>query len=519
MTPAQIRGSVPMGQDRTGEAVVFGRPVNFLELAQNLELASHQEKVAREKQRLAAEAERKKAIGGLTYTPAWNRSTDEFRQRRDKMFEEFNQYGGVNADLSDPSSPAAKMLEDSKIQLTMLSELDKDHRTRYFKAIEDYQKEPDKYEANFWQNLEEFDKLKSIEEREAYLQKNNFLEPVWSATDMLKRILVEPNKRTTESGQVTISTEQINPNDVKRFTEGYLLSPEGRQDYMRGLQKGMWKNPDEMVKWVQDQKMASGGSEYSRTLDEKPSDGTGWSSGGTQWNNGFVVVEGSTSRSASQNKPTASGGSEEYRLGKLERVKLMGKTGKHLPPMYVEGSNGNQFYTLVTGVEKENGYWRVKGRKLKEISAKEAEGGFDFQDIGADGNITYFKGLENVTVDYDRNSATLKAATQGFDLYDYEQQFNKNHASKIAGRNEQKYFETVVLNWSNQSDEAVDARIAALRSSGAQNVRLQKEKGSGEGTKAVLYTFKDSAGNLYSYNTNDPADRLQLEEFMMRARK
>jgi hypothetical protein len=550
MTPA--KGLVAQGADNTGAAPVWGGPVDFVTLAQGLALQKAQDTIAREKQRLDAEAKRRENFQGLDYKPAWDRSHQQFQQERNTMYEAFNALGGMNTNWDDPTSDAGKLMQDSQKRLDTLADMDQKQKELYFSAIESYNEDPTQYEPDFYQKLEAFDQIPTIEGREQFIRENNFLDKIWDKEEYLGRILVGVSTRKGETPTGASSSTGITEKDVRAAWEADLLTPQGRADFEKGVKKGIWKNTEEMYQWTLKAKKAAADKATSFEQKEVKDDNGGWGAGNT-FNNGTVVASGSVQPGGQDatNKKTEGGMSAETRGTSLKRVTLATDKGKEIPPMYLETKGGERVFTQVTGIDKQNGQWVITGRKVKELSATEARRiGFDVSTIDENGNTVYFKTLENVNIEYDRNSSALSGKTGGFNVYDYERNFNKNFQQQAqqAVKGEETYFKDVVLNLENTGEEAVAAREVALQQSGATNIKIGtvskaeeldrlktlkkqlEEKGGNtkdvdkeikdlqKRSSAAIYRFK-AAGQTFVYDTSKPADAEQLKEFLKAARK
>jgi hypothetical protein len=550
MTPA--KGLVAQGADNTGAAPVWGGPVDFVTLAQGLALQKAQDTIAREKQRLDAEARRREKFQGLDYKPAWDRSHQQFQQERNTMYEAFNALGGMNTNWDDPTSEAGKLMQDSQKRLNTLADMDQKQKELYFSAIESYNEDPTQYEPDFYEKLEAFDQIPTIEGREQFIRENNFLDKIWDKEEYLGRILVGVSTRKGETPTGASSSTGITEKDVRAAWEADLLTPQGRADFEKGVKKGIWKNTEEMYQWTLKAKKAAADKATSYEQKEVKDDNGGWGAGNT-FNNGTVIASGSVQPSGEDtgNKATRGGMSAESRGTTLKRVTLSNDKGKEIPPMYLETKGGDRVFTQVTGIDKQNGQWVITGRRVKELSATEARRiGFDVSTVDNDGNTIYFKTLENVNIEYDRNSSALSGKTGGFNVYDYERNFNKNFQQQAqqSVKGEEAYFKDVVLNMNNTGEEAVAARETALQAIGANSIkigtiskaeeikRLREEKDKLTKEKkdatyidkiisdlqkreaAAVYRFKYK-GQTYIYDTSKEDEALQLKKFLEAARK
>ena len=552
MTP---RGLVAQGADNTGAAATWGGPVDFVNLAQGIALTRAENAIAREKQRLDAEAKRREKFQGLDYNPAWDRSHGQFQQEVTQMNNAFHELGGFEGNFDDPTSKQGRLMQDAQKRLNVLADMDSRHKEMYFEAIKQYNEDPTQFEPDFYQKLDEFDKLQTIEDRDQFIRKNNFLQKRWDPHDMLQTLVVGTTDVDWANPEASGGKTYVAEKDIRDKHNAYLLTPQGKEDFAQGVKRGTWKTTEEMFQWVKQNVQSSADKAQNYTRKEQDNEGGGWGSGNT-FNNGTVVASGSVQPGGqdNQNAKSAGGISVEKRGTTLKRINLStAKTGKEIPPIYLETKGGEKVFTQVTGIEKENGQWVLKGRKVKELNATEAKSmGYDMSTIDSDGNTTFFKALENVSLDYDRNASALKGKTGGFDAYQFEREYNENfkkQAEAAVTSSEQQYFEKTVLNFDNNSDDAVAAREIALQKAGARNIRIasmsrpevikdleekiEKLKKVGKDTSAyekqlknlksekpkMIYQFKLPNGASVSYDTSDPIDAAQLADFIKAARQ
>lgn len=290
-----------------------------------------------------------------------------------------------------------------------------------------------------------------------YVRENTPYKKVFDPSNLVNDILKYPTvqEKLLGSGMTEkttgLSREEIRETMAEGIDQAEIQDPDAIQNYFEeGVESGKFKDYEGMIDFMTD---------YAESLSQnkKELEGSVKSPGG---NINFNVGGYSAPENVSvAGKPyinpkdgKVAGNGELYEVS----VKLK---GKDLAPMEVVDRNGkityfkpSQYYKVTPGLQSglPAGSWAVKGQvygRPGEERIKEGESPEDakarIMNLYPDAEIvpkgdgvsfTVYKPLKTDVISYDKNDIRFKTALEGFDIYEYEQGWNKANAGKTTGK-------------------------------------------------------------------------------------
>lgn len=340
-----------------------------------------------------------------------------------------------------------KLKRDLSLELTNLGQ-----KGKYIAdTIADYREmasqNPEKYDNrelnDFTRGLSKIkgdNAAKTLDMQLKYIEENApFTEPGLDILDVLTDINSVIPEITKQAAPGAPMITKRNKDNVKELVEGYYQGlytddPNNLTELVdKGVRQGLWEDYQGMIDYSTDEMMKRG-KEKEDYPEGRSGKGGGISIGGYRTPEN-ITVEGK-SRWGTSN-------------GNVDEISIA-YNGKDVPPFEVEKNQGGEKikFAPVKWFKDQNGNWMVEGKsygrtgeeKIKPASFKTMGDFFNDEqkknpdaEIIVDGDkLTIFKPLKTEIVPYDLNDISFKSHLNGFDLYQYEQGWNKSKAKAGA---------------------------------------------------------------------------------------
>jgi hypothetical protein len=429
--------AISTGQGQ-GYAQVFNKssfdPVEFIANLNKERVAKKQKDIDAE---IALRAKNKKFFLELPTTDKYNDwNKDEINKITNEAELKLAEFMAKGGDL-EGSPEGLKIVRDLKNGLSLTG----GQGQAIAKAVEGYRglvdKDPGKYDAEeltTW--LGGLDKIQTLDGRAKYIETTSpFKEPPFDWNEYLANVPLGVSTTEDPSGRHSVTQRNaqdaydIIANDmrVKEVEKpGYISSV-----FEKGKKEGLWGTVEEMYKSGADQIVRLGGKKENFAAPKGSGGRMSFSVGG------YRVPEKISAQGRSR-WDTSNGGVDEVSIS---------YNSKDVPPFEVEkNANGEKIrFAPVKWFRDKDAKWMVEGKsygRTGEEKIKPANLTMDVfeaqirkenpdSEIVTEGDkLTIFKPLKTEVVPYDLNDISFKSHLDGFDLYDYEQGWNKQNAGK-----------------------------------------------------------------------------------------